>query len=264
MYDLSSALIAAILFVSMALAIEVGYRFGLWQAPATSESSKAHVNAIQASLLGLLALLLGFNFSLALQRHDSRSVAVVEEANAIGTALLRTALLQTDLRVEAQQKLAAYLEMRLEAAHVDLTHHAERQALSDHANRLHDELWRQAARAVTREPNAATSGLYAQSINELIDAFGRRHSELNRHVPEMVLFLLYGSFLMTGTIVGYAAGVGAHRPSSVSYVMVTLIVMLVFIIIDLDRPRRGLIEVSQEPMTELRAGWLVQDSPQKR
>jgi hypothetical protein len=51
--------------------------------------------------------------------------------------------------------------------------------------------------------------------------------------------------------VGYASGVAGHRASFATYILVTLIVFLVFIIIDLDRPRRGLIEVSQQSLVDL-------------
>jgi hypothetical protein len=87
----------------------------------------------------------------------------------------------------------------------------------------------------------------------MIDALEVRDAALNRHVPEVVLLLLYGTFLMTGSIVGYASGVYGHRASYITYVMVGLIVLLVFVIIDLDRPRRGLIEVSQKSLQDLQA-----------
>ena len=44
-------------------------------------------------MLGLLALLLGFTFSMAVDRFDARRAVVLEEANAIGTAYLRTQVL---------------------------------------------------------------------------------------------------------------------------------------------------------------------------
>jgi uncharacterized membrane protein (Fun14 family) len=72
------------------------------------------------------------------------------------------------------------------------------------------------------------------------------------------LFLLYGTFVMTGCIVGYASGVAGHRASFVTYVMVGLIALLVFVIIDLDRPRRGLIEVRQTSLTELREAFAAE------
>ena len=97
------------------------------------------------------------------------------------------------------------------------------------------------------------TGLFIQALNEMIDSFGRRDAGLNRHVPEVVLFLLFGVFLIAAAIVGFASGTGGHRPPAVSLVMVGLIVVLVFVILDLDRPRRGLIEVSKKSLYDLQA-----------
>ena len=90
-----------------------------------------------------------------------------------------------------------------------------------------------------------------QALNEVFDNFEVRNAELDRHVPEIVLFLLYITFLLTGSIVGYSSGLSGHRASFVTYIMVGLIVLLVFVIIDLDRPRRGLIEVNQSSFVAL-------------
>ena len=250
-YDQSSVSIAGILFVSMALVIEAGYHFGRKSLTNASESFRGQLNAIQASLLGVLALLLGFTFSLSLQRFDSRSLAVVEEANAIGTAYLRAQLLPASIRGEVQTLLGSYLDLRVQASHVALDNPAEREALVVRTNQIADALWRQARRAAEEDGRPVTSGLFIQSLNELIDSFGRRDAALNRHVPEAVLFLLYATFLLAGAIVGYTSGVSGHRAPFATYIMVALIVLLVFTIIDLDRPRRGLIEVSQKSLIDL-------------
>jgi hypothetical protein len=71
-------------------------------------------------------------------------------------------------------------------------------------------------------------------------------------VPEVIMFLLFGTFLMTSVVLGYAAGVAGHRPSSVSYLLVGLIVVLTFVIIDLDRPRRGLIKVDLTSLSDVK------------
>jgi uncharacterized YccA/Bax inhibitor family protein len=118
---------------------------------------------------------------------------------------------------------------------------------------MQSDLWSYARQAASEDPNPVTVGLFVQSVNDLIDNFGRRNAELDRHVPEAVLLLSYGTFLMVGAVIGYSAGVSGHRASFVTYVMVLLVVVLVFIIIDLDRPRRGLIEVSQESLIDLRS-----------
>jgi hypothetical protein len=251
MYDQNSLLISGILFASMLIAIEVGYLLGRRNEAHVIESSRTHVSAIQASLLGVLALLLGFTFSLSLQRFDNRSQAVVDEANAIGTTYLRAQLLPATMRGEVQALLRHYIDLRVRAGGISLDKELQRDVIIAQTNKVLDELWGYARRAAEEDGRPMTAGLFIQSVNELIDSYGRRDAALMRHVPELVLFLLYGTFLLTGGVVGYAAGVGGHRPPFVVYILVVLIVVLTFIIVDLDRPRRGLIQVSQSSLINL-------------
>ncbi len=251
MYDINSVLIAVVLLISMVAAIEAGYLIGLKSNKSANEDAKAHVNAVQASILGILALLLGFTLSLSLQRFDNRSEAVVDEANAIGTAYLRAQLLPSGLRNNVQSLLRSYLDLRVDASALSIVNGAEREIMLAKTLQSQSTLWDCARQAAQIEPNPVTSGLFIQALNELIDNFGKRDAAINRHVPEVVLLLLYGTFLMTGGIVGFTCGIAGHRPSPVSYIMITLIVVLVFIILDLDRPRRGFITVSQKSLVDL-------------
>lgn len=86
MYGLNSIDIVVILFLLILLANEIGSRVARHSAAKADPGLSTQTNAIQAGILGLLALLLGFSFNMALQRFDARSAAVIEEANAIGTA----------------------------------------------------------------------------------------------------------------------------------------------------------------------------------
>jgi hypothetical protein len=216
-----------------------------------SESYRQHIDQVQTSLLGILALLLAFTFSIALQRFDSRSEAVVDEANAIGTTYLRAQLLPTSVRDRVQLSLRNYLNLRVKASTTPLDNPAARAAFILKANQTLNTLWDFAIQAAKEDARPVTSGLFIQSLNELIDSFGRRSATIDRHVPEAVLFLLCIAFIVTGSVIGFTVGITNHRPSFVSYIMIGLIVLLVFIIIDLDHPRRGLIQVSQNSLIEL-------------
>jgi hypothetical protein len=252
LYSQNSLVIAGVLLLSMAITIILGHRLGQTKHAASSERFHAHVNGVQASVLGVLALLLGFTFSLALQRFDDRSEAVVHEANAIGTSYLRAQLLPTSVRSDVQKMLREYVDLRVQTGAISLTNEAERQALLAKANQILDALWGHARRAAEEDRGTVTTGLFIQSLNDTIDSLGQRDAEINRHVPEVVLLLLYGTFLVTGGLVGYAAGVAGHRPSLAAYILVALIVVLSFMIIDLDRPRRGLIRIDQTSITNLK------------
>lgn len=257
MYDHSSVLICFILLIAMIAGLELGFRGGrLWQ-ERVNDGQKSQLGAVQGSLLGLLALLLGFTFSLALQRFDDRSKAVIDEANAIGTALLRTSLLDASVRDDATSSLRAYLDLRVRSSAVSLDHHDERSAILLDAQNIQSELWQQIQRAILADDRTVTTGFYIQAVNEMFDAYGRRDAALERHVPEAVLFLLFLTFVLVCLIVGITSGATGARPPASMLMMVVLIILLVFIIIDLDRPRRGMIEIDQTSLTELQQSFAV-------
>lgn len=251
MYSQSSALITSGLFICMLLAMEIGFRSGRRkQANATEAITQA--NAVLASMLGLLALLLAFTFSAALQRYDDRSQTVVAEANAIGTTYLRARLLPAGMQDEMQALLRRYLDVRIQEGRVDATNPALHEELLHQAKLMEAQLWSHAVRAAELDDRPVTSGLFIQSLNDLIDASGVRNAALERHVPEIVLFLMFATIVLTTATLGYASGIAGHRVTLAAFVLVMLIALVVYLIIDLDRPRRGAIQVSHESMLSLR------------
>ena len=247
MYNHSSILIVGLLLLALLAAIETGFRLGGKASPNVNEAFKGQVNTIQASLLGLLALLLGFTFSQALQRYDTRSDAVVAEANAIGTVLLRIELFPEEVRSPFRTELERYIDLRIRSGNVSLDQVDERAETLSAVEAAQRGLWRLGSAAI----NAPQSGIVVQGLNDMFDAYTARNAALDRHVPEIVLFLLFGTFLLTACLVGYSSGVSRNRAAFPTYVLVVLITTLVFIILDLDRPRRGVIEVSQQPLLDL-------------
>ncbi len=252
LYNLPSPLIASLLFVLIAIANEVGIRIGEYYRLHSDTDLKSQTTAIQGGIIGILALLLGFTFNMSLNRFDSRAEAELTEANAIGTALLRTDLLPKPFDAEARGTLDTYIDLRLEANKIDLTHNDLRKEYNARASVLQTKLWDIGMEAAKNHPNPVQTGYYVQSINEVIDTQGARNAVLQRHVPEPIFYLLFLIFSATGLLTGYAAGLGTYKTRLPALVLTVLICVLVFIIIDLDRPRRGLIEVRQDNMEALR------------
>jgi uncharacterized membrane protein len=246
-YDIPSFLIAAALLVLILAAIRVGIRIGDAKRRAQNEETKNQANAVQGSLLGLLALIIGFTFAIALARHDHRSGEVVNEANAIGTAWLRTDLVTDPRREEAKTLLRRYAALRLEASSVSMVDDGMRERLVAEAKSVFAALWDLAAAEARAAPNPATMG-FASSLNDMIDALALRDAAVKRHVPEIALFILFSTFILLGGVVGYSAAIAGVRPGMPAHALVVLIVLLVFLIIDLDRPRRGLVEVDQSDL----------------
>jgi hypothetical protein len=251
MYDINTGLIVLVLLVSMIVVVELGYRAGRYKKIPEHGALEEHINLIQAAVLGLLALLLGFTFSLSIQRFDSRSEAVVDETNAIGTVYLRVQFLPASLRDDALKLMREYIDLRVQTATVTTVDTAQRAALLAKAGQVQGALWGHAVRGFGLEPNAEGVSLFARALNDMFDSFGRRNAGLDRHVPELVLLLMYAAMLMASGIIGVASGMGGNRPSIVSYIMIAMIVVVVYVILDLDRPRRGLIRVDNTSLIEL-------------
>src|SRR5689334_14816516 len=131
--------------VLLQAAMEGGYRLGRWRHARHPDEKELPVGAMVASILGLVALVLGFTFSLASSRFDARRMAVLEESNAIGTAYLRARLLPEPEQKEISRLLREYV-----AARVEGSRQRDPKASLDKAEVLHEQLWRQASAAAEK------------------------------------------------------------------------------------------------------------------
>jgi len=253
LYSQRSITIAAVILGLMLLAMHLGCMLGKRAQGRVGEASRSQISTIQGSLLGMLALMLGFTFSIALDRYNGRSQAIVDEVNAIGTTWLRAGLLPEAVRADAQQAIRDYTDLRVRMTTVTGADLEERRALRAQVQRMQDALWAQAVEASRVEPAPATTGLFTQALNGMIDAYSTTVAEVDRHVPELVLLLLYGAFVVSGGIIGFTAGLAGHRPAASTYLMVSLVAMLMLVVLDLDRPGRGIIKVSVQSVLDLQA-----------
>lgn len=188
-----------------------------------------------------------------MQRFDNRSQAVIAEVNAIGTAQLRTQLLPIELQPQVTDLLDRYVALRIEISQVDLTQQSQRRQYMAKITDLQQQLWQQAVTAANIDPRPVTTGAFINALNELIDSQGKRSALQNMHVPEIVLLLLFFAFISSGAILGYSGGLSGKRVTIPAGLVSLLITLIVFIIIDLDRPKRGMIQVDQSTMLELQS-----------
>ena len=253
MYEHNSLIIVGFLFFFILVTYEIFFRLGRKYQKEADEEVKTQNRTIHAGVLGLLALLLGFTFNMSLQRYDDRSHEVIKEANVIGTCMLRAKLLPAPYNSEAHRLLKNYLNLRIETSSIDLTDTEDRKLITQKTDKIQNQIWDLATEVAEIDPSPVRTGNFIISLNEVIDARGERNSVLQRHVPEVILFLLFIVFIIGGALMGYISGLSLKR-AYISTVMFTfLIVLVVFIIIDLDRPKRGLIKINQDSLLELQA-----------
>lgn len=251
LFQTSLGTILIVLVVACLLAAEAGFRLGRRQRRLHGEAARSNVSTLQGALLGLLALLLGFSFAMAQSRFDARKQLVLQESNAIGTAILRAQLLPAPAGQEVVELFHQYVEVRLAFHDVGLDESKLGEALRE-TDRLQGQLWARAVTAVERSPRPATAGLFVQALNEVIDLHAMRLNAMRNHVPEGVLWLLYFVTVLAMGLTGYGSGLGGDRNTWPTVTTAVLISVVVMTIMDLDRPRRGFIRVGQESMVDLR------------
>ena len=236
--------------ITMLLAALVGHAVHRWarhRAKAGEQEDHNQEGYLVGSLLGFLALLMAFSFSMALDRYEERRHLVIQEANAIGTAYLRTQLLDEPHRGRLSGLLVAYTDNRIALGTGDHAGLDRQLAIND---RLLTEIW--AAVTAARE-SANTHGITTAvliTFNEVIDLDTERKVARQVRVPAPVLLLLYWFLVMTAAVVGYV--LDERRARLGAFVLFVLLSMYVSIIADLNRPASGNIKESQEPMLMLR------------
>ncbi|HYI35874.1 MAG TPA: hypothetical protein VEX39_04680 [Thermoleophilaceae bacterium] len=206
---------------------------------------------MQAALLGLVGLLLAFGLSMAVGRYENRRAAVVDDANAIGTTYLRAQTLAEPERSRSLNRLEAYLGTSIRVSNAVPRSGAAKGAIAD-GERLQRQLWALAGESLASAPRDSAPRLYVESLNEMIDMQTVRVAALNNRVPPAVLALeLIGAAIALGLLGAYLAVVG--RGVLTVVLAAALVVLLLLVTFDLDRPTRGLIRVPSAPLTQLKA-----------
>ncbi|MEI8212344.1 MAG: hypothetical protein WCI02_09355 [Planctomycetota bacterium] len=229
-----------------ALAVELGYRFGLRRKHHHPELESS-VGVLVGATLGLLAFLLAFTFGLAATRFDERRMILLEEANAIGTMHLRTTLLEGERRERARVLIKEYVQVRLDAVDADGLENAIRRSPG-----ILDSLWTISRDACLADPHSIPFGLLMESVNATIDIHSKRmQAGMRNHVPVAIWFTLYSVTLLSMLQIGYYEAVAGSRRSLAAIALWIAFSLVILLIADLDRPQDGLMRIDQTPLREL-------------
>jgi hypothetical protein len=251
LYPQSAVLIAITLLGLMVLGTELGYRFGRRGRQTHNEQTRTHIISIQATTLGLLALLLGFTFAMALSRFEYRKQMVVKESNAIGTAVLRSQFLPASRDDEVNKLFHRYVEIRLESVLRTGQGSLAREQFDLEVRQIQRQLWRIANEAAEEDPGSIPLGLFTHALNEVIDIKSTRDIAVANHVPESVLLFLLAFAILAAVVLGYGNGLAGSRIMSLTAAYCVIVVLVILLIIDLDHPQQGLARTSQQSMIQL-------------
>jgi hypothetical protein len=237
-----SVIFAVLLFIGMLILLSVGRRIGARRLAADPEGARTRLGAVEGALFGLLGLMIAFTFSGAAARFDARRQSVVDEANAIGTAYRRIALLPPEAQEPLRDLFRKYLDSRLET-YRKLPDLAAARAEWQHSIELQDALWTNAIAACRAAPATPPTMLLLPSLNQTFDIANTRIVSAQRHPPAIIFIMLAGLALATALLAGHGLA-GSKTVSRVHVVGFAAIVALTaYVTLDLEFPRFGLIHI---------------------
>jgi hypothetical protein len=238
-----------LVFVAFALVAmlfyEGGFRLGRWWQDRTPGEQEGPTGMLVGSILALLAFLLAVTMGMAADRFDARRAIVLAEANAIGTAYLRAGYLPQPASDQVRELLREYVPLR-----IVLTASKDIQADIAKSVEIQNEIWA-ITEQVARDHGSDVIALFVESVNDVIDLHESRVTAGSARVPETILLLLIGGAALSLGMVGYNAGLTGRRSLLSAVVLIVALGAVIMIVVDLDRPREGFIQVSQQPLIDL-------------
>ena len=235
-------LLVLFLFISY----EIGYRIGQNARAHRDKSEPSALNHLISGMLAMLAFVLAFSFSMASSQHRARRRLVLEEANTIGTAYLRADLLEEPYRGKIKTLLREYVDTRVKGASREKFAWAVKRSLE-----IQDSLWAQVVKAARHNPGRCVL-LVVRAVNRVIDVHEKRMAAaLRARIPRSIWIALLAISALTMLTMGTQGGLAETRRLIAVIPLILAFAVLTTLVVDLDRPQRGLIKVSQQEMVDL-------------
>ena len=242
------------LFVGMLAFSEIGRRIGLARRRRDPEGADQGIASAEAAVFGLLGLLIAFTFSGAASRFEDRRHLITTEVNAIGTAWLRLDLLPADAQPDLRTLFRTYVDTRA-STYRNVRDEAEARIKLDQASALQADIWTKALTAIRLpEAPAHAAMLVVPALNEMFDITTTRVMATRNHPPLIIFALLAALSLIGATLVGSDMSASKGRPWLHTMVFAGIMALAVYVIMELEFPRYGLIrvDVADEALVELR------------
>lgn len=186
-------------------------------------------------------------------RYDSRRKIIIEEANNIGTAILRSDLYPDSSRTLFRKDFKLYVEARISyyQAGADVKEVLKADSLSQ---KIASKLWKRASMLSKNPANLAATQQMIPALNDMIDVTTSRLAGEKAKVPESIILMLFFLAMIIAFYGGYSEGRKGKMDWVVQIGFCLLVSLVILFTLDLDRPRRGFVnlDVSNQTIIDLR------------
>ena len=234
-------------FIIVALVTsEIGFRLGRWWQRRSPGQQEGPTEMLVGSIVAMLSFLLAITMGMASDRFDAPHGLVRDEANTIGTTFLRAGYLAEPYRKDIQNLLREYVPMRIVSQD-----HTQLEANNARSKTILADIWTQTKELIRQTPDTETKALFIESVNAVIELHTTRVTAGVSRVPETVILVLMVGAVLTLGVMGYTAGLTTRRGMLSAVVLIVALGTVLTLVIDLDRPRDGFLQVSQQPLIDL-------------
>jgi hypothetical protein len=202
---------------------------------------------VQAATLTLLALIIGFSFSMATSRYDLRKNYEEAEANAIGTEWVRAGLLPSADVAKVRGQLRRYLDLRIRFYRT--RGDQELQQINNETGNLQNEMWSGVQAPALSQPTPVMA-LVVSGMNDVLNSQGYTQAAWWNRIPTSAWGLLFATAICCNMLVGYGAR-NEGLSAKLLLVMPLLIAISFLLIADIDAPRGELIHISPRNLVSL-------------
>jgi hypothetical protein len=241
-------LFAAAMFTGMIACLEIGRLVGKWRMAQEADDTDRGISAVDGAVFALFGLLLAFTFSGAASRFDHRRTLITQEANAIGTAYLRIDLLPAAAQPPLRELFREYVQARIDR-YKQYANEAESRADYLRGIKLQGEIWRLAVEGVNAAPVPTVAAQLLPALNDMIDITTERLIATQTHPPKIIFFMLFGLAMVVSLLAGHGMSTSQNRQWLHVLAFATAITATVYVIIDVEYPRSGLIRI--DPVDQL-------------
>jgi hypothetical protein len=219
----------------------------LWRArhDLVGEEVRDYFAIVLGAALTLLGLIIAFTFSMAINRYDQRKNYEEQEANAIGTEYLRVTQLAPADAAKVQALLRSYLDQRI----LNYKTRKERELLQINVRTAHlqTEMWSATSTSVVALPSPMATFVLG-GMNDVLNSQGYTQAAWWNRIPTGAWILLIVISIFCNLLVGYDA---PGRSAFLLLILPLFLSISLFLIVDIDSPRSGIIKVEPQNLESL-------------
>ena len=237
-------LVFVLSFLSLSLSEWIGKSFSK-RRPLLESEAREGFGVILGATLTLLALLIGFSFSMATGRYDQRKNYEEAEANAIGTEYVRIGILPAIDPAKVRGLLLNYLDQRV--LFYSTPNEEKLSQINIQTNKLQTEMWSAVEAATIAQPGPVAA-LVAAGMNDVLNSQSYTQAAWWNRIPDAAWALMVAISICANVMVGFSA----RTVNPLLRMILPLVVSIALLLIaDIDCPRGGLILVVPQNLISL-------------